>query len=96
MGLFLFSTFFVLKLSKKAYINMNTEKQDGWHWPLKDEFPKDEEVVLTCTRVIGIATGLRRKNRKKYEWYISNYDGTSIFKDSEVIAWQFLPEPPES
>lgn len=68
---------------------------NNWHWPLKDDFPKEDEVVLTCTRAIGIATGLRRKNRKKWEWYMSNYDGTFIFKDSEVIAWQFLPDPPE-
>ena len=72
------------------------------HYPNMGEFPetsgdmhKDWKPVLIYTKELGWTVGMRFKKNRKHEWYCSNYDGTTIFLDEEIIAWKELPEPPK-
>lgn len=79
---------------------MNEEKTI--HYPSEKDYPEmsgelhaEIKPVLVYTDSLGWTTGIRRKKGRGIEWACFNYDGTTLFRDDEVVAWMELPAPIE-
>lgn len=67
---------------------------DGDLPPTSSEMHAERYPILACTKSkeIGVTVAIRRKHGWAYEWFCSDYDGTTLFLDKEVIAWCEIPE----
>ncbi len=79
-------------------------KENGIEWhdlrenkkdlpPFSGDMMSQRTPILAYTQKLGVTQALRFKRaRGKAEWYCSNYDGNTIFFDSEIIAWAEMPQ----
>lgn len=69
-------------------------KANEWHYPSKDEYPKECENVLCYCKVVNVEfysighTIIGGDN--KIRWWSSNRS-----EELNVYAWRYVPEPPE-
>lgn len=71
------------------------------HFPADGDFPElsgemhaERKPVLAYTKSLGWTQAIRRRvGKRAFEWVCSNYDGNTLFRDDEIVAWTELPKP---
>lgn len=71
------------------------------HYPAKGDLPElsgemyaQRKPVLAYTESLGWTQAIRRRvGKRAFEWVCSDYDGNTLFRDDEIVAWTELPKP---
>ena len=65
--------------------------------PFSGDMMAQRTPILAYTQELGVTQAIRlKRGRGNAEWYCSNYDGNTIFYDSEIIKWAEMPQIKES
>lgn len=71
----------------------HSEKESHWHYTSKGDKPENFEDVLMFCKNCESATYIKMGHTKNGFWY-DDFNG-ELDDREEVIAWQYLPEPPK-
>ena len=77
----------IITTYKDAYRASAKKNGNAWHYPSKTELPKNSDEVIVFTNQNQVFAGFFNS----IEWYSA--EGLRL--GCEVIAWQYLPEPPK-